>query len=125
MKGILVVLVIIALIPMVISCARPSHTTKALMKGAGDGVKSVTEGIGKGVYGLGKGLADSTQKGVQATGYGFSGKAEESIQAGAESSDAADTGLKAIIVEPLKGLGQGLQDIEDGIQRAKAKEEVK
>ena len=121
MKKVLIVLVIFALIPLLVSCA----SSKKVVTGVGEGTGKTVEGVGRGTVELGKGVVGTVKGVAEATGYVLTGRGSKAKQAGGEAVEAGGTGIKGIITEPLEGLGKGLQDVDAGIKKATRSDEIK
>ena len=115
MKKIGVILLIIAMIPLLNSCW---SSTKEVVKGTGEGTTNIVEGAGRGVTSLGIGTADAAQETAEATGELLTGRGGEAMESGEAAINAGGEGIKNIVVEPIEGLGKGLQAIDAGIKRA-------
>ena len=124
MKRFFIVLLIVTLVPLVVSC-RPFSATKETVKGTGEGTTSIVEGAGTGTVELGKGAVGTVTQTTKATGEFITGQGDEAAESGQAAIDAGAGGIKAIVVEPVKGLEKGLQQIDAGIKRATGSEDVK
>jgi len=114
MRRVALVILVIALLPILASCASP----KKAVKGTGDGITSIVEGAGTGTVELGKG-AVGTIKGVAVgTGEFITGRGSEAQASGKSAVDSAASGIKGIVVEPATGLGKGLGEIGTGVKES-------
>ena len=121
MRRILLALLIIAMVPVIASCAAPREAAK----GTGEGTMEIIEGTGKGLMGLGEGTGTAIVEGGSATGEFVTGRGEEAAESGKAAATATGEGITDIVVEPLEGLGKGLQTIDKGIKKATGREDVK
>ncbi|MBL7158512.1 MAG: hypothetical protein ISS91_03290 [Candidatus Omnitrophica bacterium] len=119
MGRIVLVLLAIALIPMLASCASP----KKAVKGTGDGITSIVEGAGTGTVELGKGAVGTVKGTAEATGNALIGRGSRAAASGKEAIDSTASGIKGIVVEPATGLGKGLGEIGTGIKESFEKDE--
>ncbi|MBL7155869.1 MAG: hypothetical protein ISS90_01875 [Candidatus Omnitrophica bacterium] len=124
MKKIFAVLTIFALISLTVSCS-PYHGTKETLKGTGRGTTDIVEGAGRGVTNFAKGSVDTVKETAEATGEFVTGRGSEASESGRSAVNAGAGGIKDIIVEPVKGVGKGLQSIDRGIKRATGREDIK
>ena len=105
MKGILFVLTMISMAFFLVSCA-------------------MVTGTEKGVKDLSMGTAESVTETTEATGEFLTGHGKEGVESGKTAIESGTAGVKAIVVEPAKGLGETLQDIDAGIKKATGQEEA-
>lgn len=121
MRKILATLILIAFISVLVSCARPGEA----VKGTGKGATNIVEGAGRATVDVGKGAVDTVKGTAAATGYVLTGRGGEAVESGKEAINATAGGIKSVIVEPAKGLGEGLKSIDTGIKEATRSDEVK
>jgi len=114
MRRVTLVLLVIALIPVLVSCASP----KKAVKGTGDGITSIVEGAGTGTVELGKGAVGAVKGTAEATGNALIGRGSRAAESGKEAIDSTASGIKGIVVEPATGLSKGLTEIGTGIKES-------
>ena len=83
----------------------------------------IIEGTGRGVIGFSKGVGGTVKESAEATGEFITGRGKEASESGKAALTAGGEGIKDIIVEPVEGLGKGLQAIDRGIKRATGRDE--
>ena len=114
MKRIAVVLVILALIPLVVSCASP----KEGFEGTGKGLGSMVEGAARGAMEAGKGAGEIAGGTVEATTEILTGRGQEAIETEKDAFEYGGKGVEGAVENPLEGIAEGLKTIDEGIKKA-------
>ena len=113
MKALVVMLLIVALVPLMISC----ESFCARSKSAGKGIGSIGEGIAKGTMEAGKGAGALVGGTVEATTEVLTGKGgDAALETQKEAFERAGEGVKGATEETLEGVGESLQPLSDSIK---------
>ena len=111
------ILVLILCVLSLSSCGRLGYATKGTMEGTTRAADAMVTTTGAGVYESGKGLVEATKSLAEGVGKGIRGEESAAVQAGEEASRVGGEAIKGIIVEPLKAIGRGLEEIDKGIRK--------
>ena len=109
----LVVLLIVALVPLMISC----ESLCPRMKSAGKGIGSIGEGIAKGTMEAGKGAGALVGGTVEATTEILTGKGgDAALETQKKAFERTGEGVKGTVKETLTGVEKSFQPIGDSVK---------
>ena len=109
----LVVLLIVAFVPLMVSCESLCPRAKSVGKGIG----SIGEGMVKGTMEAGKGAGALVGGTVQAVTEVLTGKGgDEALETQKEAFERAGKGVKGIVGESLTGVEKSIQPLGDSVK---------